>query len=37
MIPLALAWPGQVAGKSWAILLATVVIAVLGSRRRTVA
>lgn len=28
-IPLALAWPGQVVGKLWAILLATAVIALL--------
>lgn len=31
-IPLAMAWPGQVIGKLWAILAATIIIAVLRNR-----
>jgi uncharacterized PurR-regulated membrane protein YhhQ (DUF165 family) len=37
-VPLAVAWPGQVVGKSWAILLAALVIALAARRpKRTVA
>jgi hypothetical protein len=31
-IPLAVAWPGQVVGKTWAILLATLVISIVAQR-----